>query len=325
MRAIQMAKIAVIGSNMVDLITYVTRMPMRGETIEAPEFHLGCGGKGSNQAVAAARLGARVAMVTKVGDDIFAANTIDNLKRQGIDTAHVSRQENVNSGVAPIFVEPDSSNSILIVKGANLYLTPSDIDNAADMLLQCSLIVLQLEIDLETVYYAIEFAARHDIPVLFNPAPAIDSLDFERIRTVEFFVPNETELAMVTGMPVTTVDEAKVAAGSLVDRGLKQVIVTLGENGSLLVTKDHVQHIPGMSVNAKDTTGAGDAYIGCFAATWAERKNVSEAMKRASAYAAHSVTGMGTQTSYADNATFEDFLRDYNSDEPPALCDTRNT
>ncbi|KVT77314.1 ribokinase [Burkholderia ubonensis] len=305
-----METIAVIGSNMVDLVTYVTRMPMRGETLEAPGFELGCGGKGANQAVAAARLGARVVMVTKVGDDVFADNTIRNFAHAGIDTEHVRKVPGVPSGVAPIFVEPDSSNSILIVKGANRHLKPADIDAAAPKLRECALIVLQLEIELDTVYHAIAFGARHGIPVLLNPAPAVPDLDFERIRPVEFFVPNETELAIVSGMPVDSPETAARAAVSLVERGLRQVIVTLGDKGSLLVSRDGVHHVPGVSVDARDTTGAGDAYIGCFARYYVESRDAAAAMRYASAYAAHSVTGLGTQKSYADAATFERFMRD---------------
>ncbi|MFA8329794.1 ribokinase [Burkholderia ubonensis] len=305
-----METIAVIGSNMVDLVTYVTRMPMRGETLEAPGFQLGCGGKGANQAVAAARLGARVVMVTKVGDDVFADNTIRNFAHAGIDTEHVRKVPGVPSGVAPIFVEPDSSNSILIVKGANRHLKPADIDAAAPKLRECALIVLQLEIELDTVYHAIAFGARHGIPVLLNPAPAVPDLDFEQIRPVEFFVPNETELAIVSGMPVDSPETAARAAASLVERGLRQVIVTLGDKGSLLVSRDSARHVPGVSVDARDTTGAGDAYIGCFARYYVESRDAAAAMRYASAYAAHSVTGLGTQKSYADAATFERFMRD---------------
>lgn len=249
-------------------------------------------------------------MVTKVGDDVFADNTIRNFEREGIDTTHVSRVAGVPSGVAPIFVEPDSSNSILIVKGANRHLRPADIDAAAPRLVECALIVLQLEIELDTVYHAIEFGARHGIPVLLNPAPAVADLDFERIRSVEFFVPNETELATVAGMPVDSRETATRAAESLVARGLKHVLVTLGDKGSLLVSRDSAQHVRGVAVDARDTTGAGDAYIGCFARYYAASRDALDAMRYASAYAAHSVTGFGTQKSYADAATFERFLHD---------------
>ena len=163
--------IAIIGSNMVDLISYIDKMPKEGETLEAPDFEIGCGGKGANQAVAAAKLGSKVMMVTKVGDDLFADNTIQNLKNFGIDTEFTKKVPGTSSGVAPIFVDPESRNRILIIKGANKHLSPDDVDRAAEKLKKCSLIVLQLEIPLPTIYRAIEFGNEHGIPVILNPAP----------------------------------------------------------------------------------------------------------------------------------------------------------
>ena len=161
MTALKRPRIAVIGSNMVDLVTYVHRMPVRGETIEAPSFEMGHGGKGANQAVAASRLGADVLMVTCVGDDSFADNTIRNLASVGVDTTYVRRVAGKSSGVAPIMVEPSGENCILIVKGANADLSPADIENASEALKTCDLILLQLEVPLETVYAAIAFGKRH--------------------------------------------------------------------------------------------------------------------------------------------------------------------
>ena len=197
-------RIAVVGSNMVDLVTYVKRMPVRGETVEAPSFEMGHGGKGANQAVAAAKLGASVVMVTAVGDDMFADNTIKNLASLGVDTTYVRRVAGKSSGVAPIMVEPSGENSILIVKGANADLSPADVERAADALKTCELILLQLEVPLETVYAAIAFGKRHGVRTVLNPAPATPELDPEKVRDVSFFVPNETELAILTGMPVGT-------------------------------------------------------------------------------------------------------------------------
>ncbi|WP_256347282.1 ribokinase [Pseudomonas sp. D2002] len=228
-----MSKIAVIGSNMVDLITYIDRMPAQGETLEAPGFALGCGGKGANQAVAAAKLGAEVVMLSKVGDDMFADNTLANFQRFGIDTRYVQRVPGVSSGVAPIFVQADSHNSILIVKGANAHLLPADIDAAAADLRECTLIVLQLEINLETVYYAIEFAHRHGIAVLLNPAPALAGLSAEHLSQLDFLIPNESELALITGLVVDSPDSARNAARTLVASGIRHVIVTLGELSSM--------------------------------------------------------------------------------------------
>jgi ribokinase len=304
-----MSKIAVIGSNMVDLITYIDRMPARGETLEAPGFALGCGGKGANQAVAAAKLGADVLMLTKVGDDLFADNTLANFQRFGIDTRYVQRVPGVSSGVAPIFVQADSHNSILIVKGANAHLAPADIDVAAQALRECSLIVLQLEINVDTVYHAIEFGRAHNIPVLLNPAPALSGLSREHLAQLDFLVPNESELALITGQTVDSPESAHKAAQTLVASGIRHVIVTLGQQGALYVGEEGEFQIPGLAVAARDTTGAGDAFIGCFIHHWSRDRDIRAAMTQAVAYSACSVTGLGTQTSYPDAHAFAEFQR----------------
>lgn len=303
-----MGKIAVIGSNMVDLITYIERLPVQGETLEAPDFALGCGGKGANQAVAAAKLGSEVLMVTKVGDDLFADNTLANFRRFGIDTRHVTRAPGRSSGVAPIFVQPDSHNSILIVKGANAALGPADIQAAEADLRDCALIVLQLEIALETVYAAIDCGQRLGIPVLLNPAPAVADLSAAHLARLDYFVPNETELALVSGLPVADRDSAFAAARVLAGRGIRHVVVTLGAAGALYVGEEGEFSLPGQRVAALDTTGAGDAFIGCFAHCRVQGMGLREAMQRAVAYSALSVTGRGTQTSYPEAAAFEDYL-----------------
>jgi len=303
-----MGKIAVIGSNMVDLITYIERLPVQGETLEAPDFALGCGGKGANQAVAAAKLGSEVLMVTKVGADLFADNTLANFRRFGIDTRHVTRAPGCSSGVAPIFVQPDSHNSILIVKGANAALGPADIQAAEADLRDCALIVLQLEIALETVYAAIDCGQRLGIPVLLNPAPAVADLSAAHLARLDYFVPNETELALVSGLPVADRDSAFAAARVLAGRGIRHVVVTLGAAGALYVGEEGEFSLPGQRVAALDTTGAGDAFIGCFAHGRVQGLGLREAMQRAVAYSALSVTGRGTQTSYPEAAVFEDYL-----------------
>ncbi|EEX67915.1 MULTISPECIES: ribokinase [Mitsuokella] len=299
-------KIAVIGSNMVDLTSYITRMPVLGETLEAPDFSMGCGGKGANQAVAAAKYGADVLMMTKVGDDAFADNTIANFQKAGIDTKYVQKVPGVSSGVAPIFVDKSGQNSILIIKGANQYLLPKDIDDAEEDLKNCQLIILQLEISLETVYYAIDFGKKHGIPVLLNPAPATKELLIDKACQCDFFMPNETELAILTEMPVSTLDEVEAAAKSLVDRGLKNVIVTMGSHGSMWISKEGKHLVKPFKVNAIDTSGAGDAYIGCFACCYVQTGDILSSMKTASAFAALSVTKRGTQKSYPEK---EDVLK----------------
>lgn len=300
--------IAVIGSNMVDLISYITRMPKEGETLEAPDFKMGCGGKGANQAIAASRLGADVLMLTRVGNDIFANNTIANFEKNSIDTRYVLKTD-MSSGVAPIFVDPESHNSIIIVKGANNLLTPNDIQAAAEDIKKCQLIVLQLEIPTETVYEAIRFGADNDIPVLLNPAPAQPDLILDKVKSCEFIVPNETELSLLTGMPVDSKEDIQNAATTLRDAGVKNVIVTMGERGVLWLSQDgQEQYFPPVNVNAKDTTGAGDAFIGCFSSVYVKSGDIAQAITVANHYAADSVTRLGTQTSYLNK---EEFAQQY--------------
>ncbi|THF49278.1 ribokinase [Allorhizobium terrae] len=304
-------KIGVVGSNMVDLITYVDRMPGPGETLEAPAFEMGCGGKGANQAVAAARLGAEVMMVTRVGDDVFADNTIRNLASFGVDTRHVVKLAGKSSGVAPIFVEQSGENSILIVKGANADLSPAEVDKAAADLEQCRLILLQMEVPVETVYHTIDFAAQNGIETILNPAPAAANLDPERIRQVTFLVPNESELALLSGLPTDTDDAIVIAARSLIARGIRTVIVTLGGRGARMITAIDIVNIEPVKVTPKDTTGAGDAFIGSFSHFYVETGDVLSSLKKASLYAAHSITRPGTQKAYASIAEFEAFCREH--------------
>ena len=306
-------RIAVVGSNMVDLVTYVNRMPVKGETVEAPSFEMGHGGKGANQAVAAAKLGASVVMVTAVGDDMFADNTIKNLASLGVDTTYVRRVAGKSSGVAPIMVEPSGENSILIVKGANADLSPADVERAAEALKTCDLILLQLEVPLETVYAAIAFGKRHGIRTVLNPAPATPELDPERVRDVSFFIPNETELAILTGLPVGTDQEIGDAARSLVAKGVETVIVTLGSRGALLTTREGVRRIAPVRVEPVDTTGAGDAFVGSFARYFAGGLGLEAALAQAARYAADSVTRRGTQKAYASEAQFQAFCESLSS------------
>lgn len=301
-------QIAVIGSNMVDLISYIRRMPKEGETLEAPDFSMGCGGKGANQAVAASRLGSKVLMVTRVGNDIFAQNTIDNFERNGIDTTYVLKTE-ATSGVAPIFVDEESHNSILIIKGANALLTPADLEAAEADVARCRLIVLQLEIPLETVYAAIEMGQRLGIPVLLNPAPAQPDLLLERVKGCDFLVPNESELSLLTGMPVDTEQDVRRAASVLRRAGVRHVIVTLGSRGVLWLSDDGEELLPATDTQPLDTTGAGDAFIGCFSHVLVETGDIREAIVQANAYAGDSVTKRGTQTSYATAEEFAEVLR----------------
>ncbi len=299
------ARIGVVGSSNVDVVTYIERMPVWGETIAAPRFEMSFGGKGANQAAAAAKLGAHVVMVSKVGDDLLGQNVLGNFAALGVDTTHVCRVANQTTGTATILVNPAGENFILIVKGANGDLTPADVEAAAADLETCDLILLQLEVPLETVYAALEFGKRHGVKTVLNPAPALRTLDREKVRLASFVAPNETELAILTGLPVTTEDEIATAANRLIADGIETVIVTLGARGSLVVTSGGLMRVPPVRVEAIDTTGAGDAFIGSFARYFVAGLGLEAALGRATRYAANSVTKRGAQKSFATEAEFE--------------------
>lgn len=296
-------RIVVVGSANVDLLTFIDRLPEPGETIFGTHFDLGWGGKGANQAVAARLCGAEVDMVGRVGEDLFGAATIENFKGQGIGTEHMRIVADASSGVAPIFVDSNGQNRIIVVKGANDRLLPADVDEALPLLQGASCIVMQLEVPVETVYHTLRIANRLGIRCLLNPAPA-QTLDINVVALADYFIPNEPEAETISGMKVRSVDEAKTCATALIGKGLKRVIITLGEKGALLATKNHAELVPGFKVATKDTTGAGDAFIGSFAVFLAEGLSERDAISRANLYAALSTTGIGTQKSFVDRACF---------------------
>jgi ribokinase len=243
-------------------------------------------------------------MVARVGSDLFGPATIENFKKLGIDATHVKQIEGVSSGVAPIFVEPNGQNRILVVKGANDLLKPADVDAAADLLKTVDCMVLQFEIPLETVYYSASFARKNGIRCVVNPAPA-QPVDLNALAGLDYFVPNESEAETITGMPVRNVDEAKMCAKKLLSGGVKRIILTLGANGSLLAGGDGMEHVPAFSVKSIDSTGAGDAFIGSFAVFLGEGLPEREAIRRANLYAGLSTTGVGTQKSFYDRARYD--------------------
>lgn len=297
-------RIAVVGSANIDLTTFTDRFPQPGETIFGQKFDIGFGGKGANQAVAARLCGANVSMVARVGDDLFGPATIENFKKQGIDAAHVQQVTGASSGVAPIFVDPSGQNRILVVKGANDLLREADVDAAADVLKAADCIVLQFEIPLGTVYYTVQFAKKNGIRCIVNPAPA-QKVDLHALAGLDYFVPNESEAAAISGMPVGNVDEAKRCAEHLLKSGIRRVILTLGANGSLLASSEGMEHVPAFPVKAIDSTGAGDAFIGSFAVFLGEGLPELEAVRRANLYAGLSTTGIGTQKSFYDRARYD--------------------
>jgi len=297
-------RIAVVGSANTDMITFGDTFPRPGETIFGTGFDLGFGGKGANQAVAARFCGADVLMVANVGNDLFGEATVKNFQSLGIDATHVRILDGISSGVAPIFVEPNGQNRIIVVKGANDTLKPADVDAAAAALQNVDIIILQFEIPLSTVYYTVQFAHKHNIRCIVNPAPA-QPVQLNALAAADYFVPNETEAEAIAGLPVHSIEEAKACAASFLQKGFHKVILTLGARGSLIAGDGSAELIPPFAVTPKDTTGAGDAFIGSFSVFLAEGLPEKEALLRANLYAALSTTRVGTQKSFPKRAEFE--------------------
>jgi ribokinase len=296
--------IVVVGSANVDLTTFNDVFPRPGETIFGKKFDLGFGGKGANQAVAARLCGANVGMVAKVGSDLFGPATIKNFESQGIDATFVRVAEGVSSGVAPIFVDPSGQNRIIVVKGANDTLSPEDVDVAAPLLRKADTIIMQFEIPLPTVYHIVKFAKINGIRCIVNPAPA-QPVGYEEVSAADYFIPNESEAEAITGVPVHSIDDARKCAQFLLRQGMRRVVITLGERGSLAAGPDRMDLIPAFKVQTVDTSGAGDAFIGSFAVFLSEGLPEEEALPRASLYAALSTTRIGTQKSFCNRANFE--------------------
>jgi ribokinase len=302
------SRIAVVGSANVDLTTFSDRFPRAGETIFGEHFDLGWGGKGANQAVAARLCGADVAMIARVGDDLFGPATITNFAAQGIDASQVRIIEGTSSGVAPIFVESNGQNRIIVVKGANDRLLPADVDEARPVLEAVDCIVLQFEIPLQTVYHTVKLARERGIRCIVNPAPA-QPVDLAALAGVDYFVPNETEAETITGMPVRSVEDARACAAHFVRQGVKRVIITLGEKGALLAHDGGIDLIAPYPVATKDTTGAGDAFVGSFAVFLGEGMPERDAIARANLYAALSTMNVGTQKSFVTRERFDEEWR----------------
>lgn len=291
-------RVVVIGSLNVDLTTFVDRMPDAGETIFGREFRLGFGGKGGNQAAAARLCGADVAMVARVGDDLFGPATIADLNAFGIDSSRVLTTANIASGVAPIFVDDTGQNRILVVKGANDRLTPEDVNDARPLIESADVVILQLEVPLDTVYHALDIARSAGVLTILNPAPA-QPLDMQRATAANYLVPNESEAAALTGAPL---DDIEASAKHLLRSGFERVIITLGRRGAFFASVKESFYVAACKVPAVDTTGAGDAFIGGFAYGLATGLPMREAIFRANAYAGLSVTKPGTRSAFPTRA-----------------------
>ena len=300
------ANVVVIGSLNMDLVTRAPRLPVGGETLIGHSFATVSGGKGANQAVAASRLGAQVAMVGCVGSDDYGVQLRDALLAEQIDCQAVSVVED-SSGVALIVVDDNSQNAIVIVAGANGAMTPAVIDQFDAVLQAAEVVICQLEIPDATVGHALKRARALGKTVILNPAPASRPLPADWFTAIDYLIPNESEATALSGLPVDSLESAEKAASHLIAMGAGKVIITLGAQGSLFANGQSFEHFPAPKVKAVDTTAAGDTFVGGFAAALAAGKSEAEAIRYGQIAAALSVTRAGAQPSIPTQSDVQAF------------------
>ncbi len=300
--------VLVVGSANMDLVARVRRFPNPGETILCNDFAMYPGGKGANQAVCCAKLGARVDFIAKTGDDIFRERLIQSLSRHGVRTALISSDGSASTGVALILVEDGGQNEITVVSGTNMLLLPADLEGHPRPFKEARVALLQLEIPLETVMKALQLAKMGGAITILNPAPARD-LPLALLRFIDVLTPNETECEMLSGIRVVDEDSAEEAAVNLLRKGVKNVVVTMGDKGALRVNASGSRFFDALRVEAVDTTAAGDAFNGALAVSLGAGKTLDEAIGFANSVAAFSVTRKGAQTSMPTMDEFNEFLK----------------
>ena len=294
--------VLVIGSLNADLVVRSPRFPQPGETISGGDLLTIPGGQGANQAVAAARQGANVAMVGRVGKDNFAPFLVENLNVNHVNTMHVA-QDNAATGTAIIIVDENGQNSIVLSAGANGKVDSQDVDSAPD----AKILLLQFEIPMDSVLHAAKRYKTKGTTVILNPAPA-RQISEELFTLIDILVPNESELSLLTNMPVTDIKSAELAAQEILKRGVKTVIVTMGSKGALLVTDAQVKQVDTYKVEVVDTTAAGDAFIGGFASAMLHSKSLEESVRYGCACGALATTKLGAQPSLPTKEEVEKFI-----------------
>ena len=302
-----MKKICVIGSLNMDLVVNVDTMPKPGQTLLGGNFKEVPGGKGANQAVAMARLGGKVSMIGKVGNDSFGKTLINALNNDNVNTNHI-HTANCSTGVAFITVDKNAQNAIVVAPGANFELSKDDIDKNIDCIKNSDIVVIQLETPLETVKYALQIAKDLNKYTILNPAPAI-KLNDDIIKNVDLLTPNETELEIISEMKIESKDDINKAAKKMIEKGIKELIVTLGSKGSLYINEEKSFFKSAYKVEAVDTTAAGDSFTGALAVALSNNKNIAEAMDFASKVGALSVMKEGAQSSLPTLKDVDNFRR----------------
>jgi len=292
----QSKKIVVVGSCNTDMVIKADRLPVPGETILGGTFFMNPGGKGANQAVAASRMGGNVTLISKTGNDVFGKQSVMLYTAENIKTDYIFSDPKHPSGVALITVDSQGENCIVVASGANAYLTPSDIDKASAEIENSDLILMQLEIPIETVEYVAEMASKKGIKVILNPAPA-RALSDNLLKNLYIIIPNKSEAEILSGIKVTDIESAKQAADIISAKGVDIVVITLGSQGALIKEYNEFLFVEAFKVDALDTTAAGDTFCGSVCVGLSEGRSILDSVKLAARAAAITVTRMGAQAS----------------------------
>lgn len=298
--------IAVVGSLNMDLVIHTEAIPRPGETVLGNSFHKIPGGKGGNQAAAAARLGSGVTMIGAVGEDELGEALIYSLKADGVKTDYIRKKKGISTGIAAIIVEKSGNNAIAVVSGANYALSVEDVEKYHFIIDQANVLLVQLETPLLTVKRALRLAKQTGCLTILNPAPAVP-LHHDILENIDILTPNEIELELLSGCPTGTMDEIHAAGRRLLDMGVRQLIVTIGDRGCVKIDKNGMVHYPAKKVTAVDTTAAGDCFNGALAVALAEGKSVDDAIRFAVSASALSVTKFGAQTSLPTRKEVDNF------------------
>lgn len=306
-------RIAVLGSINLDLVIQCAHLPLPGETVIAESLREVSGGKGANQAVAAARLGAEVTMIGRVGGDDAGVGLLKNLQAEGINTAHVSCSKSeaedleISSGIAVVMVEQSGENSIVVVPGANGIVSVEDIDRAAAVIKQSDVLVVQLEIPVETVIYACRIARQAGVRIILDPAPAPRNVP-EHFFDVDLICPNQSEAGLLLDRSVSSIAEAKEASDGLIRKGAKNAIITMGKQGAVLNDGAGITVVPPCVVEAVDSTAAGDAFAAALAVRWSEQASLEDATQFACAAGALAASKPGAQPGMPTRSEVEQFM-----------------
>lgn len=311
-------KVVVVGSYNTDMTIKTKKLPGPGETVIGGYFSTGGGGKGANQAIAAARIGAEVTFVARVGNDLLGSEGIKRLNEEHINTKYIYRDNELPTGVAFIVVDDKGENSIVVASGANANLSPTDIESASDEISSADILLIQLESPIESVYASIKSAHDNGVTVILNPAPA-QELDNHILKYVDIITPNIVEAEMLTGIKVTDVNSLQSIVNRFFDYGINDVIITLGSKGYFAGAHDAMKIIPALNVAPIDTTGAGDVFSGSLAAFLSEGMTIEKAARMANAAASVSVTRLGAQDGAPKRVEIENFVASYNAAKTEVL------